>query len=147
MGDLTRCSDLARLLSVLRKSQYTVVLVVTKLLLAREAAIRNSVWQAHNGEVGKDPRSCYESFVSRYLYKVSAALQAKAQSEIESPEQPFPVPNVSIFDAPTWANGTEYRNLRENDRERRHTLLPHFKYATVQLRKILDAVCIRSHAE
>merc|ERR1712241_1560900 len=77
--DSSRCRDLARLLAVLKKNQYTVVLAVTKLLNLREAALRDVAnGLDHGGKVGRDPRTNYESFAGRYLDQVCAAIQAKA---------------------------------------------------------------------
>merc|ERR1719326_305717 len=76
--DSTRCREIAKLFAVLRRNQYTVVVAVTKLLMARQVALREANHgAAHNGEVGKDPRGSYEAFVSRYIEKTCAAIQAK----------------------------------------------------------------------
>merc|ERR1719382_2195713 len=148
--DGTRCRELTRLLAVLRRSQYTVVLAVTKLHRARETALRH---RAHTGEileeVGKDPRSSYESFVDRYLSRVVAAIQAKAGendwSFSQGPDSPaFPLPGSTIFDAPTWAGREDYKSWqgRKGTPE-----LPNLRYFSSQLERLLAAVSVRSHPE
>merc|ERR1712087_465442 len=57
--DPDRCRDIARLLFALKKSQYTVVIAVTKLLKAREDALRD---KNMGNAGGMDPRNSYESF-------------------------------------------------------------------------------------
>jgi len=145
-----RCRDLARLLAVLKRSQYTVVLGVTKLLKLREDRLREEAYgKDHRGEVGKDPRSSYESFVGRYIDKVCACLQAKAAendwSFTDGPEHvAFPLPNVSIFDVPTWTSVIDFQAWegRKGTAE-----LPNFKYFNGQLSRLLHAVCKRSSLE
>lgn len=143
--DGSRCRELARLLSVLKRNQYTVVLAVTKLKQAREAALRD----AAHGRVGKDPRSSYESFASRYIEKCCAAIQAKAVendwSFSHGPDVPaFPLLNVSIFDVPTWTTVGEFNR----DAERRGTSeVPNYRYAMSQLNRLLLAASARSHPE
>eukprot|EP00435_Cladocopium_sp_Y103_P043671 s1349_g12.t1 len=145
-----RCRDLARLLAVLKRSQYTVVIGVTKLLKLREDRLREDAYgKDHRGEVGKDPRSSYESFVGRYIDKVCACLQAKAGendwSFTDGPEHvAFPLPNVSIFDVPTWTSVTDFQAWegRKGTPE-----LPNFKYYNCQLSRLLHAVCKRSSSE
>merc|ERR1711920_515111 len=84
------------------RSKYTVVIAVTKLLKAREEALRDK----NLGKVGgMDPRNSYESFAGRYVEKVSAAIQASAGVQdwpAEPGGQTFPLTNVTIFDVPTW---------------------------------------------
>lgn len=145
-----RCRDLARLLAVLKRSQYTVVIGVTKLLKLREDRLREDAYgKDHRGEVGKDPRSSYESFVGRYIDKVCACLQAKAGendwSFTDGPEHvAFSLPNVSIFDVPTWTSVTDFQAWegRKGTPE-----LPNFKYYNSQLTRLLHAVCKRSSSE
>ncbi|CAJ1407398.1 unnamed protein product [Effrenium voratum] len=148
--DHQRGRELARLLAVLKRSQYTVVLGVTKLLKLREDRLKETAYGAeHNGEVGKDPRSSYESFASRYIDKVCACIQAKAGendwSFSDSPEAvSFPLPNVSIFDVPTWTSITDHQAWqgRKGTPE-----LPNFKYFNAQLMRLLLALCKRSSSE
>lgn len=145
-----RCRDLARLLAVLRRSQYTVIMGVTKLLKLRENRMKEAAYgQAHHGEVGRDPRSSYESFVGRYIVKVCACLQAKAGendwsfSDSEG-SVAFPLPNVSIFDVPTWTSVTDFQAWqgRKGTPE-----LPNFKYYSSQLSRLLHALCKRSSSD
>ncbi|CAL1171388.1 unnamed protein product [Cladocopium goreaui] len=129
---------------------YTVVIGVTKLLKLREDRLREDAYgKDHRGEVGKDPRSSYESFVGRYIDKVCACLQAKAGendwSFTDGPEHvAFPLPNVSIFDVPTWTSVTDFQAWegRKGTPE-----LPNFKYYNSQLTRLLHAVCKRSSSE
>mmetsp|Transcript_8284 Transcript_8284/g.18091 ORF Transcript_8284/g.18091 Transcript_8284/m.18091 type:complete len:405 (-) Transcript_8284:82-1296(-) len=147
--DGARCRDLARLLAVLRRSQYTVVMAVTKLWKARKEALRAVAHGGdHNGRVGQDPRTSYEAYSWRYLEKVCAALQAKASenewSFSQGPDSPsFPLVNATIFDVPTWASvGDHKTDCQRNDHEQ-----PTAKYATSQLKRLLLAACVRSHSE
>lgn len=148
--DSQRCRDLARLLAVLKRNQYTVVIAVTKLLRAREIALRDTAHGVeHNGRVGKDPRSSYEAFVGRYLEKVCASLQAKAGenewSFSQGPESPsFPLVNHTIFDAPTWVSITDFKKWQD---KKGTPELPNLKYIHSQLERILGALCVRSHPE
>lgn len=148
--DGTRCRDLARLLAVLRRSQYTVVIAVTKLLKAREVAMRDlSYGASHDGQVGKDPRSSYEAFAGRYLEKVGASLQGKAGendwSFSKGPDSPpFPLVNNTIFDAPTWVNVGDYKMWHE---KKGPTSLPNCRYMESQLLRLLSAISLRSHPE
>eukprot|EP00927_Polykrikos_kofoidii_P078347 TRINITY_DN75180_c0_g1_i1.p1 TRINITY_DN75180_c0_g1~~TRINITY_DN75180_c0_g1_i1.p1 ORF type:complete len:428 (+),score=49.76 TRINITY_DN75180_c0_g1_i1:121-1284(+) len=148
--DTARCRDFARLFAVLKRNQYTVVIVVTKLLKARQAAQRNANYGSdHGGEVGKDPRSSYEAFVSRYLEKTCTAIQAKATENnwafSQGPEAPaFPLTNVTMFDAPTWESIGDYRMWQE---VRASQELPNAKYMHGQLNRILLAASVRSHAD
>mmetsp|Transcript_42216 Transcript_42216/g.98534 ORF Transcript_42216/g.98534 Transcript_42216/m.98534 type:complete len:400 (+) Transcript_42216:39-1238(+) len=148
--DYQRSRELTRLLAVLKRSQYTVILGVTKLLKLREDRLREAAYGSeHNGEVGKDPRSSYESFVSRYIDKVCACIQARAAENdwtfSEAADAPaFPLPNASIFDIPTWTSVTDHEawGKRKGTPE-----LPHFKYINSQLTRMLGALCKRSSAE
>jgi len=148
--DSARCRDLARLLAVLKRNQYTVVIAVTKLLRARELALREAAHgNDHKGQVGKDPRSSYEAFVGRYLEKVCAALQSKAGendwSFSQGPDTPeFPLVNSTIFDAPTWVSITDWRKWQD---KKGTPELPNLKYMQSQLERILTALCVRSHPE
>lgn len=147
--DHHRCRELARLLAVLKRSQYTVVLAVTKLQQVRENRLRDQAYGVdHNNEVGRDPRSSYESFVSRYIDKVCACIQAKAGDNdwsLSSTDAPsFPQPNVTIFDVPTWTGSTEYQ---EWSKRKGTPELPNFKYANSQLQRLLHALCKRSNPE
>lgn len=149
--DGARCRDLARLLAVLRRNQYTVVLAVTKLLKLRQIALRETAHGTdHEGQVGKDPRSSYEVFVGRYLDKVCASLQAKALEndwsfDHEGPDKPsFPLVNSTIFDAPTWTSQGDYRAWRD---KKGTSELPNLKYLNSQLSRMLAALSRRSHPD
>jgi len=148
--DSARCRAIARLLAVLKRNQYTVVIAVTKLLKARENALRE---RAHSGEhssgVGKDPRSSYEAFVGRYLEKVGASLQAKAGEEdwsfSQGPDSPaFPLVNHTLFDAPTWTSVTDWKKWQD---KKGTPELPNLRYIQSQLERILTALSVRSHPE
>lgn len=141
--DERRCRDLARLLAVLRRSQYTVVLAVTKLLSLRKEAIRNvNHGHPHRDVVGKDPRTSYEAFVGRYIEKVSSSIQAKALESnwtmSQGPDCPaFPLMNSTIFDAPTWNTTREFNDAMER---KGCAEQPTFKYCMKQLDRILKAL-------
>jgi hypothetical protein len=145
--DSVRCRDLARLLAVLKRNQYTVVIAVTKLLKARELALRETAHgNDHKGQVGKDPRSSYEAFVGRYMEKVCASLQAKAcendWSFSQGPDTPsFPLVNSTIFDAPTWVSVTDWRKWQD---KRGTPELPNLKYIRSQLERILTALSVHT---
>jgi hypothetical protein len=148
--DSARCRDLARLLAVLKRNQYTVVIAVTKLFKARALATQEINHGAdHKGHVGKDPHSSYETFVSRYLEKVTASIQAKAfendWSFSQGPDCPsFPLMNSTIFDAPTWPSALDYKSWQA---KKGTPALPNFRYMTHQLQRILTALSIRSHPD
>jgi len=148
--DSARCRDLARLLAVLKRNQYTVVIAVTKLFRARELALRDTNHgNDHKSQVGKDPRSSYEIFVGRYLEKVSASIQAKAVendwSFSQGPDAPsFPLVNTTIFDAPTWVSMVDWRKWQD---KKGTPELPNLKYIKVQLEKVVTALSVRSHPE
>lgn len=148
--DNARCRDLARLLAVLKRNQYTVVIAVTKLFKARELALREAAHgNDHKGQVGKDPRSSYEAFAGRYVEKVGASIQAKASendwSFSQGPDSPaFPLMNSTIFDAPTWTSVGDFRNWQD---KKGTPELPNFKYIVSQLTRILTALSTRSHEE
>eukprot|EP00434_Breviolum_minutum_P002746 symbB.v1.2.002416.t1/scaffold129.1/size311234/5 len=85
----------------------------------------------------------------RYIDKVCACLQAKAAENdwafTDGPEHiAFPLPNVSIFDVPTWTSVTDFQvwEGRKGTPE-----LPNFKYYNSQLNRLLHAVCKRSSSE
>jgi len=148
--DHKRCRDMARLLAVLKRSQYTVVIGVTKLFRARRAAARDVAHGAeHGGQVGRDPRSSYEAFVDRYLNKVCASIQSKAAenewSFSQGPDSPeFPRVNATIFDAPSWVSVGDFKEWNE----KKGTLeQPNLKYMTSQLDRLLGALAVRSHPE
>lgn len=141
--DAGRCCDLSRLLSALRRSNYTVVLAVTKLLQAREDALRDKNMGVAGG---MDPRNSYESFAGRYVEKVSAAIQAASGEQhlpLEPGRQAFPLPNVTIFDVPTWSGAVVYKSWLGKVATAE---LPNLRYATSQLKRVLDAVSLRSCA-
>lgn len=148
--DSARCRAIARLLAVLKRNQYTVVISVTKLLKAREIALRDYAHGSdHKGQVGKDPRSSYETFVGRYLDKVCASLQAKAGendwSFSQGPDMPaFPLVNHTLFDAPAWVSVTDWRKWQD---KKGTPELPNLKYIRSQLDRILTALSVRSHPE
>lgn len=147
--DSMRCRELTRLLAVLKRNQYTVVIAVTKLLKAREDALRDVAFgKQHGGEVGRDPRSSYESFVGRYLDKVCASIQAKAGenewSFSQGPESPpFPLPNQTIFDVPTWVSLLDHRSWLS--RRGTHEL-PNLCYTNNQLQRLLQALSLRTYS-
>lgn len=148
--DGARCRDIARLLAVLKRNQYTVVLAVTKLLKAREIALCETAHGSdHKGQVGKDPRSSYEAFTGRYLEKVCASLQAKASendwSFSQGPDTPaFPLVNSTIFDTPTWVSITDWRKWQDKKGTPER---PNLKYMQSQLERMLAALSVRSHPE
>eukprot|EP00928_Gymnodinium_smaydae_P015622 TRINITY_DN15789_c0_g1_i1.p1 TRINITY_DN15789_c0_g1~~TRINITY_DN15789_c0_g1_i1.p1 ORF type:complete len:409 (+),score=62.05 TRINITY_DN15789_c0_g1_i1:55-1227(+) len=148
--DSERCRDLARLLSVLKRNQYTVVIAVTKLLQARQAAVRETNYGAdHGGQVGKDPRSSYEAYVSRFIEKTCAAIRAKASenewSFSQGPDAPaFPLMGSTVFDVPTYSSIGEYKRWQEATAT---IELPNRKYITSQLSRLLTAACTRSHPD
>mmetsp|Transcript_26986 Transcript_26986/g.46839 ORF Transcript_26986/g.46839 Transcript_26986/m.46839 type:complete len:413 (-) Transcript_26986:70-1308(-) len=149
--DSSRCRDLARLLAVLRRNQYTVVLGVTKLLKLRQIALREAAHGTkHEGQVGKDPRSSYEVFVGRYLDKVCASLQAKALEndwsfDHEGPDKPsFPLVNSTIFDVPTWTSAGDYKAWQD---KKGTSELPNLKYLHSQLSRMLASLARRSHPD
>jgi hypothetical protein len=141
--DSERCRDLARLLAVLKRNRYTVVIAVTKLLKARENALRDTAHgHDHKGQVGKDPRSSYENFVGRYMEKVCAAIQSKAcendWSFSQGPDTPsFPLVNHTIFDAPTWNSPLDWKQWQD---KKGTPELPNLRYMRSQLERILVAL-------
>lgn len=146
--DHQRCRELARLLAVLKRSQYTVVLAVTKILKAREQAQRDvSHGVQARAEVGKDPHRSYETFAGRYIEKVAASIQGMAEENDWSfscgPDSPpFPLMNATIFDAPSWVNVGDWKSYQE---KRGTAELPNWKYATNQLNRLLLALSCRSN--
>jgi hypothetical protein len=146
--DGTRCREIAKLFAVLRRNQYTVVVAVTKLLKARQDAQRNTNHGvAHGGEVGKDPRGSYEGYVSRFIEKTCAAIQAKATenewSFSQGPDAPaFPLFGVTIFDAPTFEGVGDYRQWQDV-----RGTVPNKQYINTQLGRLLAAASVRSHPE
>jgi hypothetical protein len=148
--DSERCRAIARLLAVLKRNQYTVVIAVTKLLKTREIALREMAHGGdHKGQVGKDPRSSYEAFVGRYLEKVGASLQAKAGendwSFSQGPDTPeFPLVNHTLFDAPAWVSVTDWRKWQD---KKGTPELPNLRYISSQLERILTALSVRSHPD
>jgi hypothetical protein len=148
--DTARCQDLVRLLAVLKKSRYTVVIAVTKLLKARLDTQREINYGGeHGGKVGKDPRSCYEAYAARYMDKVCAAIQAKAAehewSFSQGPDAPeFPLSNVTIFDAPTWESPVDYKKWQDL---KLSSEAPNGRYYNFQLNKLLLAASVRMHPE
>lgn len=143
--DTPRCRDMARLLAVLKRSMYNVIIAVTKVRQARAAAMKDVAYTGKlSTEVGKDPRSNYESYADRYLGKVCAALQARAGESdwsLSPPGTPtFPLPNVTIFDVPTWTGALDHQTWLG----RRGTPdLPNLRYMNSQLTRLLQALCYR----
>jgi len=145
----SQCKAVARLLASLRQQQCTVVVAVTKLLKAREAALRDAAYGiGHGGHAGQDPCSSYEVFVGRYVEKLCVVLQ-RAASEIGWPFDgfshlpegpPFPVPNATMFDVPAW---TDPINFQKWQQRKGTPELPNMKYIKVQLEKILLALSPR----
>lgn len=148
--DQRLCRDLARLLAVLKRSHHTVVIAVTKMLKARQNALRDQSYGIpHGGEVGKDPRSSYESFAGRYLEKVCASIQAKAYENSWSMSQgpdcpPFPLVNATIFDVPTWVSAGDFGCWQGS---KGTSELPNLKYHMQQLERLTMALSCRSHPE
>jgi hypothetical protein len=151
--DEERCKNMARLFSVLKRSQFTVVIAVTKLLAARTEALKNHhKGIAHGGEVGIDPCKCYESFVGRYLEKCGAAIQASANragfrlryGDTAEDAKPFPLANHTIFDVPTWTSVGEFRSWATKTGTAE---LPNLQYARKQLGGLLSAAAMRAHPE
>mmetsp|Transcript_18168 Transcript_18168/g.42238 ORF Transcript_18168/g.42238 Transcript_18168/m.42238 type:complete len:411 (+) Transcript_18168:84-1316(+) len=145
------CRDLARLIAVLRRTEYTVVLAVTKLYRARETGRREKNYGVdHKKEVGKDPHISYETFVSRYIGKTCAAIQAKTKDNDWSfdPEGEkavaFPLNNATIFDIPTWTSAGDFTKWQE---KRGTTELPNLKYFTSQMQKLLVALATQPPKE
>lgn len=139
--DTGRCRDLSRLLFAMRRSSYTVVIAVTKLLQAREEALREKNMGVAGG---MDPRNSYESFAGRYVEKVSAAIQAAGGEQhlpVDPGRQPFPLPNMTIFDVPTWSGAVVYKSWLGKVAT---VELPNLRYATSQLKRVLDALSLRS---
>jgi len=147
--DSARCREIARLMAVLRK-QYTIAIAVTKLAGLREMALRDANHGAdHGGVVGRDPRSSYEAFSGRYVEKVCASIQGKADendwSFSQGPNVPaFPEHNQTIFDVPTWTNVGEFKKFQE--RKGTHEL-PNFRYAISQQCRLLKALLVRLPSE
>jgi len=151
--DEDRCRGVARLFSVLKRSQFTVVIGVTKLLQARTEALKgHHKGIAHNGEVGIDPCQCYETFVGRYLEKTASAIQASANrsgfrlryGDTAEDAKPFPLANHTIFDVPTWTSVGEFRSWSSKTGTAE---LPNLQYARKQLGKLLSAAAMRAHPE
>jgi len=140
--DPERCRDLARLLSALKRNQYTVVVAVTKLLKAREDALREKNLGRPGG---MDPRNSYETFAGRYVEKVGAAIQAAAGGQawpVEPGGKPFLQINETLFDVPTWSGVAVFKSWHGQI----HAAQPNLRYATMQLRRVLAALCTRKYA-
>eukprot|EP00929_Paragymnodinium_shiwhaense_P118699 TRINITY_DN90618_c0_g1_i1.p1 TRINITY_DN90618_c0_g1~~TRINITY_DN90618_c0_g1_i1.p1 ORF type:complete len:392 (-),score=80.37 TRINITY_DN90618_c0_g1_i1:46-1221(-) len=137
--DTERCRQLARLLAVLKRSDFNVIIAVTKLMKARN--------------LDREPRNCYETYSSRYLDKVTAAIQAKASEagwafSAPTPDAAsFPQSNVTIFDAPTWQNNMDYRKWQETGATTAFSAVPNGRYFQTQLNKLLTALSIRHIAD
>jgi hypothetical protein len=151
--DEERARGIARLFSVLKRSQFTVVIAVTKLLAARTEALKgHHKGIAHNGEVGIDPCQCYETFVGRYLEKCSSAIQASANragfrlryGDTAEDAKPFPLANHTIFDVPTWTSVGEFRSWSSKTGTAE---LPNLQYARKQFGRLISAAAMRAHPE
>lgn len=113
---------------------------------ARENALREAAHGAdHGGRPGRDPRSSYEEFVSRYLEKTAVTLQAAPQVRSLLAAQggdgapAWPKPGATILDVPTWVSVRDY----EAWQDRRGTPeLPNLRYIRVQLEKLVSALSI-----
>lgn len=143
--DPQRTEELAQLSATLRQQQYSVVIAVTKLLKARETALREVAHGAeHQGRVGRDPRRSYEEFVSRYLEKTTVTLQATQALKTFHASQGdgvalFPRAGVTIFDVPTWMSIRDF----EAWKERRGTPeLPNLRYMEAQMEKLVAALAV-----
>merc|ERR1719203_1383432 len=140
------CEEVGQLCATLRQQGHWVVLAVTKLPKAREEAVRAASHGAdHGGRPGRDPRSSYEEFVSRYLEKMSVALQAvpglRAWQEGQDAGSPlFPHPRHTLFDVPTWVSIKDF----EAWKERRGTPeLPNLRYMESQLEKVFTSLAVK----
>lgn len=143
--DPQRTEELAQLSATLRQQQYAVVIAVTKLLKAREDALREAAHGGdHQGRTGRDPRRSYEEFVSRYLEKTIVTLQATQALKTFHGSQgdgaaPFPRAGVTIFDVPTWVSIRDF----EAWKERRGTSeLPNLRYMEAQMEKLVAALAV-----
>jgi len=140
--DTERCRDLARLLGALKRNQYTVVVAVTKLLKAREDALRDKNLGRPGG---MDPRNSYEAFAGRYVEKVGAVIQAAAGERawpMEAGGKPLLQMNETLFDVPTWSGAAVFKSWHGQT----HAAQPNLRYATMQLRRVLAALCTRPHS-
>lgn len=151
--DEDRCRGIARLFSVLKRSQFIVVIAVTKLLAARTEALKNEKkGKPHGGEVGIDPCQCYETFVGRYLEKCASSIQASANKagfrlrygDTAEDAKPFPLINHTIFDVPTWTSVGEFRSWSNKTGTAE---LPNLQYAKKQLGRLLSAAAMRAPLE
>merc|ERR1712032_175755 len=146
--DRALCRDLCELLAALRFNEYTVVLAVTKLYAAREAALLEVARGAPRGCCpGRDPHNSYESYVERYLGKIVASLRSSARmhgwllGEELPGYQPFPLDGMTVLDAPAWLSIQDFRASAE----RRGTAeLPNQRYIFGQLERILKALSVES---
>ncbi|CAK0896277.1 unnamed protein product [Prorocentrum cordatum] len=139
--DDAHCADIAALIAALRRESVGVSVAVTKLGRQREIALYDaSHGKHHGGQVGRDPRSGYETFASRYVEKVGAALRAKvsriddAAEELEQPS--FLCAGKTIFDVPTWSGADEFKSWQQ---KRGTAEPPNFSYATARLRRLLQS--------
>lgn len=144
--DQQYCEEMAQLCATLRSQGYGVVLGVTKLLKAREDALRATSHGAdHGGRAGRDPRQSYEEFVSRYLEKTCVALQAAPalrawQEAQESGTAAFPHPRHTIFDVNAWTSIRDF----EAWKDRRGTAeLPNLRYVERQLDHLATALTFK----
>jgi len=151
--DEERCRGMARLFSVLKRSQFTVVIAVTKLLAARTEALKGHYKGIdHQGAVGVDPCGCYETFVGRYLEKCSSAIQTSANrsgfrlryGDSAEDAKPFPLANHTIFDVPTWTSVGDFKRWAEKTGTAE---LPNMQYYKKQLGRLLSGAAMRAHPE
>jgi len=146
--DPDRTEELGSLSATLRQQGYGVVIAVTKLLKAREDALREVRHHGpdlHGGRPGRDPRASYEEFVSRYLEKTIVTLQANPQLKAwQAAQDPgtakFPKAGTTVFDVPTWVSIRDW----EVWQSRRGTAeQPNLRYIEAQLNRLAAALEVR----
>jgi hypothetical protein len=139
--DDAHCANLAALIAALKRESIGVSVAVTKLVRQREIAIYDVNHGKHHGDqVGRDPRSDYETFASRYIEKVGAALLAKLSriddAAEESEQLSFLRVGKTIFDVPTWSGAAVFKSWQQ---KRGTTDPPSFNYATARLGRLLKS--------
>jgi len=137
--DDAHCANLAALIAALKRESIGVSVAVTKLVRQREIALNDVNHGKHHGDqVGRDPRSGYETFASRYIEKVGAALRAKLSriddAAEESEQASFLRVDKTIFDVPTWVGAAEFKSWQQ---KRGTSDPPNFNYAIARLRRLL----------
>jgi len=140
--DRTFRNDITKTLVALRLGGFLVSVAVTKLLKAREAALRSAAYGIdRGGQAGKDPHTSYETFAERYISKLVVAFEASARENGwrwgDPPGfPPFPQAHVTVLDVPTWTSAGDFKAWQE----RRGTMeRPNQRYIFVQLEKLLQA--------